>query len=166
MRNSIVFLLVFIFLVLLSTCSGVVIENTENDTSFIDSIEKQVVYQITCNDAVKNFEKVEGSIVKWSGRILGIWNDQIQIRRIPAERYSNNTFLLLLDHPLPQETHIGDLKQTVMVSNTIWILGRITEVRDILSMSGMEITVPVLKGFVISKDNDRTFDKPVWVIKR
>jgi len=159
--KSVMLLLIVAFCI--TTCVSTIPENSDSDRTFIESIQKQVNHQITWHDAVENLEEVHGGIVKWSGRIIRVWEDKIQVYRYPSERYSNNNFLLLLDHPLPSETNIGELKQTVVVGNTIWMLGKITEVRDIVTERGNDIKVPVLKGFVISKDNDRNFEKPVWV---
>jgi hypothetical protein len=132
-----------------------------SDDEFVESIKKQIDAQVTWQDAIDDFEKVRGKVVKWSGHIANISDDKIQIGDIvyswqlrnPKTAFYGNSFIFLLDHPLPQETGIRDLSQTVIAGDAILVLGRIVDVKN----------VPILEGYVISKENDRYFTNPVWV---
>jgi len=132
-----------------------------SDDEFVESIKKQIDAQVTWQDAIDDFEKVRGKVVKWSGHIANTSDDKIQIGDIvyswqlrnPKTAFYGNSFIFLLDHPLPKETGIRDMSQTIIVGDAIFVIGRIIDVEN----------VPILEGYVISKKNDRDFAHPVWV---
>jgi hypothetical protein len=132
-----------------------------SDEEFVESIMRQVDHHVTWQDAIDDFEKVRGKVVKWSGHIANISDDKIQIGdvvyswqlRNPKTAHYGNSFIFLLDHPLPRETGIRDMSQTIIVGDAVLVIGRIIDLEN----------VPILEGYVISKKNDRYFTNPVWV---
>jgi hypothetical protein len=132
-----------------------------SDEEFVESIKEQIDEQVTWQDAIDNFEKVRGKVVKWSGHIADTSDDKIQIGDIvyswqlrnPKTAHYGNSFIFLLDHPLPRESGIRNMSQTIIVGDAIFAIGRIIAVKN----------VPILEGYVISKKNDRYFKNPVWV---
>lgn len=132
-----------------------------SDEEFVESITKQIDEQVTWQDAIDDLEKVRGKVVKWSGHIADTSDDKIQIGDIvyswqlrnPKTAFYGNSFIFLLDHPLPRESGIRDMSQTVIVGDAIFAVGRIIDLEN----------VPILEGYVISKENDRYFTNPVWV---
>lgn len=151
---------------LLLGCSGAVYEegagDAVSDEDFVTSIKRQIDYLVTCEDAMEDIDAVRGRVVKWYGDIVRIWDDKIQIQSHGKEEYWNN-FILLLDHPLPKESHIGEPIQMVFERDPVYVVGRIMDRKTVLLKTGTEMTVPHLKGFIISKNNDRDFENPVWV---
>lgn len=132
-----------------------------SDEEFVASLKEQIDDQVMWQDAIDDFEKVRGKVVKWSGHIANTSYDKIQIGDIvyswqlrnPKTAFYGNSYIFLLDHPLPKETGIRDMSQTIIVGDPILVIGRIIDVEN----------VPILEGYVISKKNDRDFANPVWV---
>lgn len=160
-------------------------ESGMSDKQFVEAIKQQIDYEVTEKDALDDIESVRGKVVKWSGNITQIWNEKIHILG-RGEEERTNFFEFLLDHPLPRETRIGDVTQTLIVGDAIRVVGRIVNLQTIRARSinlerifGIEpnvstwspgeigpsynVTAPILKGYIISKDNDRNFENPVWV---
>ena len=172
-------------------CAGAVSEKGVGDESgisdeeFVASIKRVIDYEVSERDALDDIESVRGKVVKWNGNITQIWNDKIHVLgRGEEEHY--NFFELLLDHPLPQEIRIGDRTQTLIVGDPIHVVGRIENVQTVVARSinidrmfGMppnigglshgeigpsyNVTAPILRGYIISRENDRNFENPVWV---
>lgn len=176
---------------LLLACAGAVSErgvggkSVMSDEEFMASIKREIDYEVTEKDALDDIESVRGKVIKWSGNITQIWNEKIHILG-RGEEERTNFFEFLLDHPLPRETRIGDVTQTLIVGDAICVIGRIVNLQTVRARSinierifGIEpnisplspgeigpsynVTAPVLKGYIISKDNDRNFENPVWV---
>jgi len=151
---------------LLSGCSGTVSEREvsygPSNEDFVAAIKQEIDYLVSCEDAMEDIDAVRGRVVKWYGDIVRIWDDKVHIQSHGQEEYWNN-FILLLDHPLPKESHIGESTQMVFERDPVYVVGRIMDRKSVLLKSGTEMTVPHLKGFIISKANDRDFENPVWV---
>jgi hypothetical protein len=128
----------------------------------VAAIKTQIDPLITCEAAMDSIEAVRGQVVKWHGDIIRSWNDKLLIASQGREE-SWNHFVLLLDHPLPRESTIGELVQTVSRGDAIYAAGRIIDLRTIVLKSGSDLTIPHLECFIISKENDRQFGRPVWV---
>jgi hypothetical protein len=147
-------------------CSAAVYEEEASygvsDEDFVAAIKGQIDYLVTCEDAMEDIDAVRGRVVKWNGDIVRIWDDKIHIQSHGQEEYWNN-FIFILDHPLPKERHIGESIQMVFERDPVYVVGRIMDRKTVLLKSGTEITVPHLRGYIISKDNDRNFEDPVWV---
>jgi hypothetical protein len=140
--------------------SGADQEQSLSNEEFVISVMKKIDYQVRHQDAMKSTKAVQGKIVKWHGRITEIREDNIMIcgrmvlirprdgspvpyyvdRNDPMNYNFFENFLFTLDHPLPEETRIGDMTE-----------------------SGVNLTLPVLQGYAIAKDNDRNFQNPVWI---
>lgn len=153
-------------------CAGTVPEQirTEESPSFgvetyIEAIKAEVNPLITCEDAMDSIDAVRGQVVKWHGNIIRDWDDRLLIATEGREE-SWNHFLLLLDHPLPRESTVGELIQTVSREDAIYAAGRIIDLRTIVLKSGSDLTIPHLECYIISKENDRQFNRPVWVTKK
>jgi hypothetical protein len=176
---------------LLLACAGAVSErgagglSDMSDEQFVASIKQEIDYQVTEKDALDNIGLARGKVVKWNGNITQIWNDRIHVLG-RGEEERTNFFEFQLDHPLPRETHIGDVTQTLIVGDAIWVVGRIVNLETVRArsinierISGIQpnisplspgeigpsynVTAPILKGYIISKDNDRNFENPVWI---
>jgi|GEM_PF-1378638 len=147
-------------------------ESGTGDEEFVGAIKQQIDYEVTESDAIDSIDTVRGKIVKWHGNVHKIWDDKIHILG-PGEKRRYNFFVFLLDHPLPRETGIGDMTQSISPGDAIVIIGRIVDLDDVMAeiryritepvVSPAKVTAPILKGYVISKDNDRNFEDPVWV---
>jgi hypothetical protein len=157
-----------------------------SDEEFISSIKKVVDYQVSHEDAMNSIQEVRGRVVKWHGAIIKTWEDKIQIsgRMIlqrprdgsPVPGYIDKNdprnydlfenFLFTLDHPLPRENRIGNTTPTVVVWDAVYVIGKIIDIQTIVTESGINLTLPVIQGYIISKDNDRNFKNPVWVAKK
>lgn len=133
-----------------------------SDTEFVASIKQQIDDQVTHQDAMNDIEKVRGKVVKWSGDIIKIWNDKLLIA-CPKKEGGWNHFILIIDHPLPQESPIEDLIQTASTGDVIFVAGRIIDIQTVILETGSDLTIPHLKCYVISKENDRQFAKPMWI---
>ncbi len=138
-------------------------EDTDiGDREFVAALKERIDYLVTCEDAMEDIGAVRGKIVKWNGTIVRIWSDKIQIQSRGREEPWNN-FFVLLDHPLPKETIIGERTQIISERDEIYVLGRILDRQTVILKSGTHITAPHLEGYAISKDNDRNFAHPAWV---
>jgi hypothetical protein len=133
-----------------------------SDEEFVASIKQQIDDLVTYQDAMGNVEKVRGKMVKWNGDIVITWNDKLLIA-CPRREGGWNHFILLLDHPLPVESSIEDLIQTVSKGDAVYVVGRIIDLQTIVLETGSDLTIPHLQGYLISKYNDREFANPVWV---
>jgi hypothetical protein len=176
---------------LLLACAGAVSDRGAggqsfmSDEEFVASIRREIDYEVTEKDVLDDIESVRGKVVKWSGNITQIWNEKIHILG-RGEEERTNFFEFLLDHPLPRETRIGDVTQTLIVGDAICVVGRIVNLQTVRARSinierifviepnisplspgeigpSYNVTAPILKGYIISKDNDRNFENPVWV---
>lgn len=145
-------------------CAVPLSEIATGDDEVINSHKKQIDYGLTWKTAMEDIETVKGKVVKWDGWLVRIWDDKIQVFGRGREEFTNN-FVATLDHPLPTETGIGDLTQTVSVGKTVWIVGKIIDQQVYVTRDGVNMTVPVLKCLMISRDNDRDFSNPVWITK-
>ncbi len=125
-------------------------------------IKQQIDDQVTYEHATDDIVKARGKVVKWSGDIVVTWNDKLLIA-CPRREGGWNHFVLLLDHPLPAESSIEDLVQTVSQGDAVYVAGRIIDLQTIILETGSDLTIPHLQGYLISKDNDREFIHPVWV---
>jgi hypothetical protein len=130
--------------------------------AYVASVKAKVDPLITCEDAMDSIDAVRGQMVKWHGNIVRNWDDKLLIASVGREE-SWNHFVLLLDHPLPQASTIGDLIQTVSRDDAIYAAGRIIDLRTIVLKTGSDLTIPHLECLIISKENDRQFNRPVWV---
>jgi hypothetical protein len=153
---------------LLLGCAGTVQQGVVEDESgisdaeFIKEIKQKIDYLVRCEDAFDDIEAVRGKVVKWHGEIVRIWNDKIQVRSSgEIERWNN--FIFLLDHPLPRESRFGESTQTISERETIYVVGRIMDLENVIFKDGTDLTIPHLKGYIISKDHDRNLLKPAWV---
>lgn len=153
-----------LLLISLMNCVGSLPEMAAGDNEVINSYKEQIDYGLTWKAAMEDIEKVKGKVVKWDGWLVRIWDDKIQIFGRGREELFNN-FVVELAHPLPKETGIGDMTQTISIGNAAWVVGKIIDKQVYVTRDGVNITVPVLKGLMISRDNDRDFKKPVWVTK-
>ncbi|MFC1682821.1 hypothetical protein ACFL0G_01255 [Candidatus Zixiibacteriota bacterium] len=168
-------------------CSGVAYQGGADDESgisdaqFVKKIKQKIDYLVKWQDTMNDIESVRGSIVKWSGNIVEIRNDRIQIvgrmvfkshfdspliqldRNDPHNFNLFDNFLFLIDHPLPRETRIGEIIQTVKVWDDIFVAGKVTGLETIVTASGQNLTMPIVQGYILSKDNDAGFSNPVWV---
>jgi len=135
------------------------------EEEYIASIKAQVDPLITCEAAMDSIDAVRGEVVKWHGDIIRIWDDKL-LMATEGQEESWNHFVLLLDHPLPRESTIGDLVQTVSRDDAIYAAGRIIDLRTIVLKTGSDLTIPHLECYLISKENDRQFARPVWVAKK
>jgi hypothetical protein len=158
--------------IFLFACSSTVSEIETGDDhrrmsqdEFVASIKQMADDQITLEDVMHDVEKVRGKVVKWNGDIIKYWSDKLLIASQGTADHWNH-FILLLDHPLPEQSSVADLKQTVSTRDAIFALGRIINRQTIVLETGSDLTIPHLECYVISKDNDRQFAKPVWVINR
>jgi len=133
-----------------------------SDAEFVASVKAQIDDQVTYEDAADDIERVRGKVVKWRGDIVIIWNDKLLIAS-PSREGDWNHSVLMIDHPLPQDTSVEDLKQTVSTKEGVYVLGRIVDLQTVVLETGSDLTIPHLECYVISKDNDRTFSNPVWV---
>jgi hypothetical protein len=180
-------LLIAGFLGCTATIPETVPTDKEQDVSleeFLASIRDHIDHRVRWQDAMDEIESVRGSVVKWSGHLVRTWDDKIQVGDIidwggtatpgsdyvpPEKGYMENkaihSFLILLDHPLPRETRIGDRVQTVSVGEVIRLIGRIVDRREIVTRTGVNLTVPVLRGYIISKESDRDLSNPVWTVE-
>jgi len=152
-------------------CAGTVSEQarpeeplTFDHEQYVASVKAKVDPLITCEDAMDSIDAVSGQVVKWHGNIVRNWDDKLLIASVGREE-SWNHFVLLLDHPLPRASTIGDLVQTVSRDDAIYAAGRIIDLRTIVLKTGSDLTIPHLECYVISKENDRQFTRPVWVTK-
>jgi hypothetical protein len=150
-------------------CAGTVPEQTGSGADlpfdleeYVASVKRDIDPLITCEDAMDSISAVRGQVVKWHGFLLREWTDKLLIAT-PGREESWNHYILLLDHPLPQESVIGDLVQTVSRGDAIYAAGRILDRRTIVLKSGSDLTIPHLECLIISKENDRQFARPVWV---
>ncbi len=150
-------------------CSGTVPEQTRPERhlaldieAYVASVKAKVDPLITCEDAMDSIDTVRGQMVKWHGNIVRNWDDKLLIASVGREE-SWNHFVLLLDHPLPQASTIGDLIQTVSRDDAIYAAGRIIDLQTIVLKTGSDLTIPHLECLIISKENDRQFNRPVWV---
>ncbi len=148
-------------LVLLN-CAGMVSEMAPDNEALINSYKKQIDYGVTWKAAMKDYEKVKGKVVKWDGSLVEIRENKIQVFGRGREEFVIN-FIVELDHPLPKEQGIGDMTQTVAIGNTVWVVGKIIDKQDYVTRTGVNLTLPLLKGYMITRDNDRDFKKPLWV---
>lgn len=150
-------------------CAGAVSERGLSegiaDEEFVKSIQQEIDYEVTEKDAMEFIDDVRGKVVKWMGNVYEIKEDEIQIVG-PGEENRSNFFVFHLDNPLPKATHIGDMIQTISVGEAIFVIGRIMDLQDVTLRTQFKVSAPILKGYVISKDNDRNFKNPVWVAKK
>jgi len=153
-------------------CAGTVPEQTRPEDTlsydleqYLASVKAEVDPLITCEDAMDSIDAVRGQVVKWHGDIIRTWDDKLLIATEGQEE-SWNHYVLLLDHPLPRESTIGDLIQTVSRGDAIYAAGRIIDLQTIVLKTGSDLTIPHLECLVISKENDRQFTRPVWVTKK
>jgi hypothetical protein len=172
-------------------CAGAVSErgaggqSVMSDEEFISSTQKVIDYQISHEDAMNSIQEVRGKVVKWHGTIIKTWEDKIQIcgrlilKRARYQRWRpgsycfdtkdprsydlSENFLFTLDHPLPRENHFINMTATVAVWDAVYVIGEIIDTQTIVTESGEKLTLPVIQGYIISKDNDRNFENPVWV---
>jgi len=157
------------FALLLLGCAGPVPRTDSADQqrrlaqeSYVVSVKSRIDPLITCEAAMDSIDAVRGKVVKWHGDIIREWDDKLLIASQGREE-SWNHFVLLLDHPLPRESTIGDLIQTVSRGDAIYAAGRISDLRTIVLKTGSDLTIPHLECYIISKENDRQFGRPVWV---
>jgi hypothetical protein len=153
----------------ISGCSGALSEKglgdeqqATSDEDFVASIKQQIDDRVTYQDAMDDIEKVRGKVVKWNGDIVIIWNEKLLIAS-PSREGDWDHFILVIDHPLPQDVSLEDLIQTVSIGDAIYAIGRIIDRKTIVLETGSDLTIPYLKCYVISKENDRNFSKPAWV---
>ncbi|MFC1682819.1 hypothetical protein ACFL0G_01245 [Candidatus Zixiibacteriota bacterium] len=135
------------------------------DREFVARIKSQIHDQVLYQDVKEDIGKFRGKVVKWDGDIVHAWDDKLLMASQNREG-SWDHFILLLDHPLPEDRSIVELIQTISTGDAIYALGRIIDRRTIVLESGSYLTIPHLDCFVISKDNDREFARPVWVGNR
>jgi len=150
-------------------CAGTISEQIRTEKTpvfdpeqYVASVRERVDPLITCEDAMDSIDAVRGQVVKWHGDIVRNWDDKLLIASKGREE-SWNHFVLLLDHPLPRESTIGDLIQTVSRGDAIYAAGRIIDLRTIMLKTGSDLTIPHLECLVISKENDRQFTRPLWI---
>jgi len=153
---------------LLLGCAGTVSERgaddefSISDDEFVKSIKQEIDYEVTEKDAMEYIDDVRGKVVKWIGNVYEMKENEIQIVG-PGEERRYNFFVFRLDHPLPKETRIGDMIQTISGGEAVCVIGRIMDLEDIVLRTQFKVSAPILRGYVISKDNDRDFKNPVWV---
>jgi hypothetical protein len=135
---------------------------SSGDRKFVTGIKQQIGDPVLYQDVIDNIADSRGKIVKWDGNIVHAWDDKLLIASQNREA-SWDHYVLLLDHPLPKDRSVKDLTQTVSTHDAIYAIGRIIDRRTIVLESGSDLTIPHLECFVISKDNDREFTRPVWV---
>jgi len=135
------------------------------DREFVANIKQETGDPVLYRDVTENIEDFRGKIAKWDGNIVQIWDDKLLIASLNRDGFWDH-FILLLDHPLPEDRSVKNLTQTLSIRDDIYALGRIIDLRTIVLESGSDLTIPHLDCFVISKDNDREFVRPVWVGKK
>ena len=150
-----------------SGCSGPKISGIQeraalNDENYISWIRQQIDDQVSLPDARADIKPAQGKVVRWNGDIVDIWQDRLLIAQ-EGGGVGWNHFVLFLDHPLPQVSTVKDLIQTVSSGDGIYAAGRILDMRTIILRSGSDLTIPHLECLIISKENDRQFNRPVWV---
>jgi hypothetical protein len=172
------------------SCAGTLLEMDADDETqrlseeaFMLEVKEKVDYQVRHEDAMRNMDAVRGKIVKWHGTITEIWEDNIKIsgrmvlnrprdgspvpsyvdRNNPSNYSFYENFLFSLDHPLPREKRIGDMTPSLAPWDAIYVIGRIMGTETIITESGVNITLPVLRGYAVAKENDRSFQYPVWI---
>lgn len=161
--SSIKLFFLYLLLLLFSiNCAGSLTEMAADQDTVIKSYKEQIDYGLTWKAAMENIEKVKGKVVKWDGALVRIWEDKIQVYGRGREESINN-FIVKLDHPILTEAGIGDMTQTVSIGKTVWVVGRIIDKEEFVTRRGVNVTVPVLRGLMVSKDNDRNFARPVWI---
>jgi hypothetical protein len=153
----------------LSGCGGTLSEKALDDEKqamseedFVASIKQQIDDQVTYQSALDDIAKARGKVVKWSGDIVITWKDKLLIAS-PKREGGWNHFILVLDHPLPQASSVEDLIQTVSKGDAVYVVGRIIDRQTVVLETGSDLNIPHLKGYLISKENDRQFINPVWV---
>jgi len=149
-------------LLFLMNCAGSFTEMATSESEIIKSHKEKINPGLTWKTAMEDIESVKGKVVKWDGWLVRIWDDKIQIFGRGREEFVNN-FIVELNHPLPKEVGISEMTQTISVGRAAWVVGKIIDKQVYVTRDGVNITVPVLKGIMISKDNDRDFKNPVWV---
>lgn len=152
-------LLPFIFLM---NCAGSLSEIAAGDDEVINSYKEQINPGLTWEAAMRDIEQVKGKVVKWDGWLVRIWENKIQVFGRGREELVNN-FIVELDHPLPREQGIGDMSQTVTTGKIVWVVGKIIDKQLYVARDGVNVTLPLLKGYMITRDNDRDFKNPVWI---
>jgi hypothetical protein len=164
-------LLIIVSALIIFACSGSGLKTDPGeerrhitDKDFVTSIKRQVDDQVSWSDAIVDIEKVRGKIVRWSGDVVKLWNDRLLIASDAGDGGWNH-FILLLDHPLSQATTVKDLIQTISSGDAIYTVGKIVDRKTIVLETGSDLTIPHLECYVISKENDRQFARPVWVKK-
>jgi hypothetical protein len=155
------------------------------EEDLISSVKKEIDYHLQHQDVMEDVEAAGGKTVKWHGIITKIYEDRIQVcgrmvlirshdgspvpdyidRNDPRNYHLLENFLVTLDHPLPREKRLGDMTPSVTVWDAVYVIGRLIGTETLVTESGVNLTLPVLQGFAITKESDRDFQGPVWVTR-
>ncbi len=72
-------------------------------------------------------------------------------------------YLVVLDHPLPKQSKIGENIMIISTGSNIRVFGKFIRIEDYLTESGIKKQLPMLEAIAIFNIDDREFQNPVWV---
>jgi hypothetical protein len=156
------------------SCSGLFQESSANstDTSLKKSSSnlKEVIsaarYDVDNINIYSNPTEYVGKIISTRGVFLEQKFFRDKDKKFIVSGSNNGhpaDFLVYLDHPLPKQAKIGENVQIISTASGIRVFGRLKEIEDYMTESGVKKQLPALEAIAIFNIDDRDLQNPVWV---
>ncbi|NUN08400.1 MAG: hypothetical protein HUU54_04415 [Ignavibacteriaceae bacterium] len=134
----------------------------------IESVKKKANFDVTNVKVMRNPSEWRGRTISLSGSvvlqpILGEINDVFELRGT-NDGFTIN-FIVHLDHPLPNQTNIGESIRTVSPGKEVRVFGILRGVEAYIGESGYRRELPVMDCLLIYDRNDFYLNRPLWISK-
>lgn len=127
------------------------------------AVIKNARYDLENIHIYQNTKEYTGSIISTRGYFVEqkLWKDKDRKFIITGSStgYAGD-FIVYLDHPLQQQTKIGENVQVISTLSNIRVFGKFKGLEEYLTSDGVKKTLPVLEAIAIYNYDDREFKKP------